>query len=407
MSYSAYYGILTYKDPLILFKVENLDWWQHRDWAIRRDPFVKKFINGIDRLMFQELPIFVPDILEADTSVESPEGDESNPDKPNPDEPDEIRLEPWTGINVLKDWQKENWEDFLVKIYDSARGHKWCIAVLYDEPPYWYVFTEREIMEIEYDENDIPIRAHAMWNKYLPLATTVTYHDIWINLVEENAEKPKEGGENTGMGLFINWGHDLDKNVDSNDLESIWAYAIALRYIFYDILCNSARSSGFFYVKLGNADDKSEIERKLQEAFEMAGNSKMFCADEQTVKEIEAMYAPNPEFSVAAMDKAMKIFAGATNLPYLFYNSEEDIGGVFVENSSEMIQINNKKHEVFSSLKTYVLKLVEMRWGIICDDVYLNIPEFEEVYKEDIIDSRTPQKVGGIESQLKKMRLQK
>jgi len=411
MSYSTYYGVLTYKDPLILFKVENLDWWQHRDWAMRRDPFIKKFINGIDRLMFQELPIFVPDILEADTSVESPEDEDPVPktlfEPKIPKEIDEVKLEPWMGVNVLKDWQKENWDDFLTKIYDCARGHKWCIPVLYDEPPYWYVFTEREIMEIVYDENDIPIKAHAMWNKSLPLATTITYHDVWINLVEENAENINTWGENTGMGLLVNWGHDLDKNVDGNDIEDVWAYAIALRYIFYDILCNSARSSGFFYVKLGSADDKVEMERKLQEAFEMAGNSKMFCADEQSVKEITAMYATNPEFSVAAMDKAMKVFAGACNLPYLFFNSEEDIGGVFVENSSEMIQINNKKHEVFSQLKTYVLKLVEMRWGIICDDVYLNIPEFEEVYKEDIIDSRTPSDTGGVESQLKKMRLQK
>jgi hypothetical protein len=402
MSYSDYYGVLTYKDPLILYKVENFDWWQHRDWAVRRDPFIKKYINQLNRLMFQETPIFIPDILESDTSIESPDESE-NPD--SIDKPEEIRLEPWTGENILLDWNKERWDDFLVKLYDAARTHKWCIPVLYEEPPYWFVFTEREIIEIVYDDNDIPIKAHAMWTKRLPLASTINYHDIWINLVEENTEKLNKDGENTGMGLFVNWGHDLDRNIDSNDLESVWSLSIALRYILYDILCNSARSSGFFFVQLGTADDKSEIERKLQEAFEMAGNSKMFCADEQTVKEITAMYATNPEFSVEAMDKIMKIFAGATNLPYLFYNGEKDISGVFVETASEMIQINNKKREVFSQLKDYVLKLVEMRWGVICEDVYLNIPEVN-MEEEDIIEGRTPED-RGVEKELKKMRIRK
>lgn len=401
MSYSDYFGIFTYKDPLLFYKIENFNYWQHRDWVIRRDPFIKKFINGLDRLMFQELPIFIPDILESDTSVKSPE-DEELLSLQGP-ESEEVDLKPWTGENVLLDWNKEDWDDLLVKIYDSARGHKWCIVTLYDKPPYWFVFTEREIIEIVYNDNDVPIKAHAMWSKSLPLAMGFQYHDIWINLVEENAEVIKKDGTNTGMGLFVNWGHDVDRNIDSNDLESVWSLSIELRYIKYDILCNSARSSGFFWVLLGTADDKVEMERKLQEAFELAGNSKMFCADEQSVKDIKAMYAVNPEFSIDAMDKVMKIFSGATNLPYLFFNSDRDIGGVFVENSSEMIQINNKKREVFSQLKPYVLKLVEMRWGIVCDDVFLNIPEGEMVeYKEDIIDSRTPDDIA---KELKKSRL--
>jgi len=404
MSYSDFYGVLTYKDPLILYKVENFDWWQHRDWAVRRDPFLKKFINVLDRLMFQEKLIFIPDILEADTSIESPDDDNPNPDS-NPPEPEEVRLEPWNGENILLDWNKEKWDDFLVKLYDCARTHKWCIPVLYDEAPYWQVFTYREIMEIEYDENDVPIRAHAMWAKQLPLSTTFIQHDKWINLTEDKTELKNENGDNTGMGLFVNWGHDIDKEIDGNDLEGVWALGIALRYIMYDVLCNSARSSGFFYVKLGSADDKVEMERKLNEAFELAGNSKMFCADEQSVKDIVAMYATNPEFSVLAMDKIMKIFAGATSLPYLFYNGEKDISGVFVETASEMIQINDKKREVFSQLKDYVLKLVEMRWGVICEDVYLNIPEVN-MEEEDVIESRTPED-RGVESEIKKMRLQK
>ncbi|KKK58350.1 hypothetical protein LCGC14_3045320 [marine sediment metagenome] len=182
-NYSDFYGQFTYRDPLLYFKIENLDWWQHRDWVIRFDPFLKKFINGLDVSIFEEKPIFVPDILESDTEVESPEdGDKTI---------DENKLTLWNDEekDILLDWNQEDWDDLMIKMYDSARTHKWCIIVLYDEPPYWYVFTYREIMEIEYNESDVPIRAHAMWSKILPLPTSFQQHDIWINLLESKTDE--------------------------------------------------------------------------------------------------------------------------------------------------------------------------------------------------------------------------
>ena len=401
---SDFYGVFTYRDPLLYFKIENLDWWSHRDWAVRRDPFLKKFINGLDIAIFEEKPIFIPDILKSDTSIKSPEDKTSDPEK----EINGSKLTLWNDEDkdILLDWNKENWDDLMVKLYDSARTHKWCIPVLYDEPPYWHVFTYREIMEIKYDDNDIPIKAHAMWAKILPLPMSFHQHDIWINLLESNTDKLNDKGENTGMGLFVNWGHDIDEQIDGNDLESVWALSVYLRYILFDILCNSARSSGFFYAKLGGGDTKA-IEAKLMDAFENANSSHVFAADENAVKDLVAMYAANPEFSVLAMDKVMKIYSAATGLPYLFFNSIDDESGWWKENSSEMLQINNKKREVFSRLKFYVLKLVEMRWGIVCEDVFPNIPEpTEESFDDDIIDKRTPADTG-VEKEIRKTRLQK
>ena len=408
-NYSDFYGQYTYRDPLLFYKIENLDWWMHRDWSVRRDPFLKKFINGLDIAIFQEKPIFIPDILESDTEVESPE-DSDTPVEKEVSEIDEDKLTLWNDgdKDILLDWNKENWDDFMVKMYDSARTHKWCIVVLYDEAPYWYVFTYREIMEIEYDENDNPIRAHAMWSKVTPLPTTFRQHDIWINLLEKDTDKLNEDGDNTGMGLFVNWGHDIDENVDGNDLESVWAAIVYLRHILFDILCNSARSSGFFWAKLGGGDTK-DTEAKLMDAFENASASHIFAASKTLVEELKAMYAANPEFSIEAMDKVMKIFSGATGLPYLFFNSVDDESGWFKENSSEMRQINNKKREVFSQLKFYILKLVEMRWGIVCDDVFPNIPEPEikdQSFDDDIIDKRTPGSIG-VEKELRRTRLRK
>jgi len=388
MTYEDEFNVFTYQDYLTFYKIENFEWWIHRAIAVRKDFFLKKFINGLDVSIFEEKLIFTPDILETNKDMESPE--EVPGSEPVRPEIDVDTLTPfYDDINILKDWNKENWDDLMIGLYDAARTHKWCIPVLYNGPPYWQIFTYREICEIIYDKKDVPIKAHAMWAKQLPLAKKYNQHDVWINLTEEDSEKLNDKGENTGMGLFVNWGHDIDKDIDSNDLESVWSLSVDLRYILNDILSNSAKSSGFYWTMYGGAITPT-LRNDIQDSFEYCGTNHMIGATEQTIKDIKAMYPAKPEFSIDAMDKVMKIFAGATNLPYLYFNSEKDVGGVFEENSSAMAQVNAKKREIFSKLKYYVLKLVEMRWGIVCDEVFPNIPEVkdEEDYKEFIIESR-------------------
>lgn len=390
VDYEDEFNVFTYQDYLIFYKIENLDWWIHRDIAVKKDFLLNRFINGLDVAIFEEKPIFIPDILETNKDIKTPdetdvelgqnESLELNVDSLTPFYPD---------VNILKDWNKENWDDLMVRMYDAARTHKWCIPVLYDEPPYWQIFTYREICEITYDKNDVPIKAHAMWAKQLPLATKYNQHDIWLNLTEEDAEKVNDEGENTGMGLFVNWGHDIDKDIDSHDLENKWSLAVDLRYILNDILSNSAKSSGFFWVMFGGAITPT-LRDSIKDSFENCGTNHMIGATEQTIKDMKAMFPSKPEFSIDAMDKVMKVFAGACGLPFLFFNSEKETGGIYEENSSAMAQVNAKKREIFGKLKYYVLKLVEMRWGIICDDVFPNIPEVkgEEEFNEYIIESR-------------------
>ena len=268
------------------------------------------------------------------------------------------------------------------------------------------MFTYREVHEIIYDKNDVPIKARCIWTKQLPRAKTYNLHDETINLVEVNAEDLNEDGEINSLGLFINWGHDIDERINGNDLESVWSLSVYLRYILRDIISNSAKSSGFYHCVYGSGISDA-IKDDIVNAFEMCGSSHIIGATEQTIIRIEAMFPKNPEFSVEAMDKVMKIFSGATGLPYLFYNGEKDTSGVFEENSSALAQVNDKKREIFGQLKRYLLRLVEMRWGIKCDDVFPNVPEEEEEkFEEDIIQKRSPPGNGGVEKELKKGRLQ-
>lgn len=407
-SFSDYFNVFTYMDPLVYFKVESFDNWSHREKAVKKDYFLKKFINGLDVSIFEEKPIFIPDILKTDKDIGSP--DESDT-KDGSIELNGKELTPYNSdysdTHILEDWNKENWDALMIKMYDAARTHKWAIVQLYDSYPYWRVFTYREIMEIVYDPNDVPIRAHAMWTKNLPRGQLYNYHDEWINLVEADTEELDADGNVNSLGLFVNWGHDIDDRIDGNDLESVWSLSVYLRYILQDILSNSAKSSGFYWVMYGGAVTDG-VKTDIMNAFEMCGSSKMIGATENVIKQITAQYPANPEFSILAMDKVMKIFSGATNLPYLYFNSEKDTGGVFEENSSAMAQVNDKKREVFGKLKHYILKLVEMRWGVKCDDVFPNIAEIEgEQFEEDIINKRKPASDdSGVESELRRGRLQ-
>lgn len=399
-SYSDYFSVYTYRDPLIYFKVENFDNWSHREMTARKDWFVKKFINGLDVGIFQEAPIFVPDILHSDTGVNSPAVPEGK-------EVERLELQPFDNGDVLNDWNRENWKDLMIRLYDAARTHKWCIVQLYNAYPWWHVYTYREVNKIVYDDDDVPIRAECLWTKQLPLADVYNLHTETINLVKADADKLNEKGEVNSLGLFINWGHDIDERVNSNDLEEVWSLAIFLRYILHDILSNSAKSSGFYWITYGSGVD-DDIKDDIVNSFELCGSSHMIGATAQTIAGMEAMYPKNPEFSIAAMDKVMKVFSGATGLPYLFYNGEKDSGGVFEENSSAMAQINDKMREVFGQLKHYILKLVEMRWGVVCEDVFANIAEEEgESFEEDVEKKReSSSSDDGIGKELKRTRLQ-
>ena len=278
-SLSEYFAVYTYRDPLLYFKVESYNNWTHRALAARKDFFLKKFINGLDVDIFQENPIFVPDILGADTSVESPDETGS---APNDEKEIELKLEPWDNEDILADWNRENWKALCISLWDAARTHKWTIVQLYNTYPWWRVFTYREVFEIVYDDNDIPIKAHCMWSKQLPQAHVYNYHDEWINLVEANSEELDKDGEINSLGLFINWDHDIDERINGNDLESVWSLSVYLRYILRDIISNSAKSSGFYHVTYGSGVSDA-VKDDIVDAFEMCGSSHIIGASEQTI----------------------------------------------------------------------------------------------------------------------------
>jgi hypothetical protein len=386
-TYADYYGVLTFRPPLIYFKVENHGSWQHRDLAVKLDPFLNKYINGLDRGIFQELPIFVPDILESDSEgrYTEEEGDsniiEELTSEPTP-EPE--------NRHILNEWREEKWDNLMVRMYDAARTHKWCIVQLYDSFPYWRVFTYKETHVIHYDNNDQPLDAHVEWCKRLPRAGNLKEHKDDLNFILADAKELDKNGKVNSLALFVNWTDDIDEGLGGTDIQAIWADNVFLRYLRLDIINNSAKSSGFYHIIWGNAVDDT-TKASVETTFEKAGSGRAIGATENVIKDIISHFPANPGFAVEAYDKILKSFAGGCDLPLTYFNGEKEIGGFESgKNTGEDLQVNKKMRFVFGKLKSYILKLVEMRWGVKCEDVFPNIPEMDEDdnYDEEVIEPR-------------------
>jgi len=350
----------------------------HRELAVKRDIFLHKYIIELDAEIFQELPIFEPDILGSN----DPEEDENLEDSSNPKT---LHISE-KNEDVLRDWIKEKYSALCIRLLDAARVHKWCILQLYDSKPYWRVFGPREVIEIKYSPNDEPISATVQWTKQLPKSTTYNLHLEALNFLDEDMDKLDKNGNVLSKALFINWGVDMDMRIESTDIEHIWSTDVYMRYIMLDITRNSAKSSGFFWVKEGSQISDA-MKTKVDAMFEKANSGNLIAATENVIEDMQAMYMQNPEFPIEALDKFLKLFSGACNLPLLYFNGEKEEGSIFAENTGAQGQVNDKKKAIFGKLKEYILTLVKMRWGIVCDDVFPNLEEEEEEqYKEDIIE---------------------
>lgn len=343
------YGVFSYKDSLVEYAIDNFLNWRHRELAIKSDPIAKTYICKLDQEILSESPVFTPDIFGTQSSETEPEADIEN------------RTE---AENVSEEWEIERWDILLLKMFDMARTHAFCVVQLYDRKPWWRVFTDREIQSIQYDKNDNPIGCKVEWTKSMHKGTKLRYHKETLRFFDENKEN------NDGTALFVPFGNPIGKNLGEYDLEHIWSLIIWLRYINLDIINNSAKSSGFYHLLYGDALSTTQRD-ELVKAMDIAGGMRAVGAKESALKEINAMYPPNSQFSIEAADAIMLLIAGASRLPLSFYRGERETGGMnsgmagFIDEG----KVTEKKKQIFRLFSTYIKKLVEMRWGIIIEEV--------------------------------------
>jgi len=369
------YGVFTYKDPLIYFAIENFQNWKHRELAIRSDPIAKTYICKLDEEILSERPIFTPDIF----------GSTSEEKEPDAELDTALEMESTdVAEDVSEEWETERWDLLLLKKFNMARTHSFCVVQLYDRQPHWRVFTDREITNIQYDKNDNPIGCTVEWTNEMHKSNLLRYHKETLRFYDETREN------NDGTALFVPFGVPVGKNLGEYDLEHIWTLSIWLRYILLDITNNSAKSSGFYHFKYGDALSDAERDN-LVNAADVAGGMRAIGAKTTALEEIVAMHPTNAQFSIEAAEEMMLFIAGASRLPLSFYRGERESGGMnsgmagYVDEG----KVTEKKKFIFKQFATYIKKLVEMRWGIIIEDVipYIeseqNPMEFESFGMED------------------------
>lgn len=341
------FGIYTYKSALIQFRVENFESWKHREFTVKRDYLAKAFITKLDEEMLAENPITTPNIF----SVEDTE--------PMPD------LEVVPSIyDVSYEWELEKWLTMFKVIANKARTHKFCIVQLYNKPPYWRVFYWREIQKIEYDKKDNPVGCNVQWDKKLVGSDKYRFHEENLQLYRN------ERSNNDGTALLIGYGIPDDDDFGECDLEDKWDLLMYIRHIDLNIANNSAKTAGFFHWMFGDGI-KPEQKQDLLDAADVVGTGSGVGATENQLKKIEAIFPKNPEFAILAKEEFRKSYAGACRLPLEYFRSEKDKGAGFggIGEYVDEGKVTKVKKYVFSQLAPFYKKLIQMRWGIVLEDI--------------------------------------
>jgi len=331
------FGVYIYKNPLIWFKTETFLDWRHRELTVNKDPMANAFICRLDEEILTENPEFTPMILEGD---------------------------------ILKEWISEGWNDLLIRMFNAARTHSFCIVQLYDRMPYWKIFTWRELVEMLYDKNDNPIGAKVQWDNELIGSDKFRTHKETLIFNK---------GNDKNSALFVPFGSKRGENLGTYDLEPVWDLLIYVRYQMLDIVNNSAKSSGFYRLVYGSAI-KDAQKQDLVDGMSYAGMGSAIGAKETVLKDIIAHYPAHPEFTVMAMDESLNLLAGATRLPLSFFRGEKEGGGVFQEGFSDEAKVTKKKRYIFGQFKKAIIQLIKMRWGKEITEV---VPYIEEEAIED------------------------
>lgn len=376
-----YFGLYTYKDDLIYFIIENHDNWRHREVALRKDPFIKKYIKKLDEAILAEKPLTKPNIF-GQKSRNPTEDTSDNKQFLNGSKakllPEHLIEEPEeSGLDISEEWDKERWTKLLIKTMDKVRVHSFAVVQLYNTPPYWRVFCDREIKQINYNDKDVPISCKVEWTRNLPhqdeyVNYSETIHFFTGDLMELN--------ENLNYGILIPFGvPESEDRLGEFDLEDKWSLAVYIRYALLDVVNNSAKSSGFYHLIYGDAI-KSTQRQDLVNAIDMAGTGRAIGAKETVLKQIVAMYPAKPEFTIDALAEFIRQFAMACDMPLSYFRSESErsnlLGGT--GEFGDDIQINKKMRYIFSQFKEHFKILIMMRWGILLDDIEPYILESEE-----------------------------
>ncbi len=363
------YGVYSYKDDLLYWRAENFSNWRHRALSVLQDWLMNAYIVKLDEEIFTERPTFTPDIFGGKEKDDNEDLSLMNGDTIIESEvPPQDQLEE---EDVSEDWDNERWDNLFIQMFDTSRTHSFCVVDLYNKPPYWRVFSEREIEKIHYNEDGHPVGCHVSWTLELPKSD-----GIFLNFDDDLVFYDRNNYDENATALFVPFGVPEKNKLGTFDLQPIWSLDIDIRYISLDITNNSAKTSGFYFLKFGDAL-KSAGSQEIVNVMDIIGSNRAIGAKKGALEDIVAIHPEQCQFSIEALISKLKLFASICRLPLTFFLGEKETGGVFTEGFTDEAKINKKKKYIFGQFKPYIKDLIKMRWGIELEDVEVWIEEEE------------------------------
>ncbi|GAF90483.1 unnamed protein product, partial [marine sediment metagenome] len=260
------------------------------------------YIKKLDEEIFTERPIFTPDIF----GGKSDQGDGMDEDQPldeAEDLPTNNAIEPKPEVeDISEEWDLERWDNLLLRMFDTARTHSYCVVELYNKAPYWKVFCDREIEEIMYDKQGQPIGCHLVYTMELPKSK-----GIFINYEYDVKFWQETNKEVDGTALFVPFGVPKGNRLGEFDIENLWSFAVDIRYINLDITNNSAKTSGFYHLVYGDAL-KAGDSQKIVDVMDIIGSNRAIGAKESALQRIDAIHPEQAQFSIEALLAKLKLF---------------------------------------------------------------------------------------------------
>jgi len=360
-SHYAIYANNSYRDPLEVYDLTEYTNPSHRDFNLRGDPVFQAYINEIDKKIFSELPLF------------------------------NIDFTPF-----LDEWNLESFSSLFTAIADNARMQDFIIVQLYEDDPYWRIFTPDNVKELNKDAKGNYTGAKVVWYE---LDSPIISKGI-TNMYEQDLII---GDEYSCWIFSFNSGKHTGKIGYADISQALWTLVIMLRKIRTQLDLASAKPE-FKQFVFGQEANSEDINAIVKEA-DYLNISNAIGAKKGILDEIRTISITNGQFMLNALTSKYKEIALVTNLPASFFMGEREAGAGNAGNNvtADSVEVERKKESIFDKIKPLLIKIVNARWGLMVTDAQMgktinpsgdnvNTDNLEEKGNDDKNDPRINQK---------------
>lgn len=267
-------------------------------------------------------------------------------------------------------WQDNMLNIMWIKVTNEIRKHGWCILKFYEDDS-WKVFSPRyfEKWLTEEDEDGRKVR----------IGVAMNYTDDLGNNYREECIFSAEN-----LCFLIKW-QDASANnarfADADLNQAIMTRAYNIRQINDQLVYSGTKPNYYHFVYGDNMTNDGRT--SLKDEIKNVNRSVGIGMREDLLKEIRMIPNGEVEKILAALEKQIQMFAGATRLPLSYFIGERASQGL--SNAGETVdeqRIEKKKMMIFRRIFPYIKEVMLFVYGITVE-VDLEEKENEQRVEEN------------------------